>query len=90
MAEQLNERGRNEILVQQISRYVEAGWQVQTQTETSANLVMPKKFSFWWALLWFLLGVFPLIIYVIYYANKQDRSMFLTVDEAGNITVSDS
>jgi hypothetical protein len=90
MAEELNERGRNEILVQQISRYVEAGWQVQSQTETSANLVMPKKFSFWWALLWFLLGVFPLIIYVIYYANKQDRSMFLTVDEVGDITVSDS
>jgi hypothetical protein len=90
MAEELNERERNEILVQQISRYVEAGWHVRNQTETTANLVMPKKFSFWWALLWFVLGVIPLIIYVIYYANKQDRSMLLSVDEVGNITVADS
>lgn len=90
MAEELNERGRNEILVQQISRYVTVGWQVKSQTETTANLVMPKKFSFWWALLWFLLGIFPLVIYVIYYANKKDRSLFLSVDETGDIAVSES
>jgi len=89
MAEELNERGRNEILVQQISRYVTVGWQVKSQTETTANLVMPKKFSFWWALLWLLLGIFPVIIYIIYYLNKQDRSLFLSVDASGNISATD-
>jgi len=90
MAEQLNERGRNEILVQQIPHYVNAGWVLQSQAPTTASFMKKKKFSFWWAFVWFVLGIIPLFFYIIYYMSKSDRSLVLTVDEFGTIATAES
>ena len=49
------------------------------------QLVRPKKFSFIWALLWFLLFGIGIIVYLIYYAAKQDEGRYLEVDEYGAI-----
>jgi uncharacterized membrane protein len=48
--------------------------------------VKSKKFSFLFALLWFLLLGVGLIVYLIYYAGKRDKQVYLTVDEQGYIT----
>jgi len=43
------------ILEAEIARYTQRGYRVLSRTDTSAQLLRPKKFSFLWALLWFLL-----------------------------------
>ena len=41
-----------------------------------------NKFSIIWALIWFVIAVFPFIIYIIYYVFKWDQRVYLTVDPA--------
>jgi hypothetical protein len=55
------------------------------RTQTTAQLVKPKKFSFIWALVWFLLFGIGLIVYLLYYWGKRDQTVYLAVDERGNI-----
>lgn len=70
-----------------IDWYVRQGYRVQSQTETSAQLVKPKAFSFVWALFWFLgLGV-GVLIYLFYYAAKRDKTVYLSVTD-GVVTAS--
>lgn len=64
-------------LQQQIDWYVGQGYRVMSQTETSAQLVKPKQFSFVWAFLWFLLLGVGLIVYLLYYASKKDQTVYL-------------
>jgi hypothetical protein len=61
------------------------GFFVGLRTQTTAQLVKPKRFSFLWALLWFLLLGIGLVIYLIYYAAKKDEDVYLEVDEFGNV-----
>lgn len=58
--------------------YVRQGFRVVSQTESSAQLVKPKVFSFVWALLWFLLLGVGLVVYLLYYAAKKDKTVYLT------------
>jgi len=65
----------------QIHWYVKQGYRVVSQSETHAQLVKPKQFSFVWAFLWFLcLGV-GLIVYLLYYAAKKDQQVYLTAPD---------
>ena len=64
----------------QINEYVRKGYVVQSQTETSAQLVKPKGFSFFWAFLWFLLLGIGLLIYILYYLSKKDQTVYLYVE----------
>jgi len=64
----------------QINDYVGRGYVVQSQTETSAQLVKPKVFSFVWAFLWFLLLGFGVLIYIFYYMSKNDKPVYLYVE----------
>ena len=64
----------------QINEYARQGYIVQSQTETSAQLVKPKSFSFLWAFLWFLLLGIGLLIYIIYYLSKKDQAVYLYVE----------
>lgn len=71
---------KEEPLQEHINWYLDQGYRVASQTETSAQLVKPKGFSFVWAFLWFLcLGV-GLIVYLLYYAAKKDESVYLVTD----------
>jgi len=67
-------------LQEHITWYVKQKYRVVSQTDTSAQLVKPKSFSFVWAFLWFCLAVFGLIVYLIYYAAKKDQQVYLYVE----------
>ncbi|HXC75844.1 MAG TPA: hypothetical protein VNU19_02225 [Candidatus Acidoferrum sp.] len=74
------------ILQTEVGNYVKKGYRVASQTPKTAQLVKPKKFSFWWALAWFLLLGVGLIVYLLYYGGKKDHQIYLTVDEGGRIS----
>ncbi len=69
-----------------IDWYVQQGYRVISQTETSAQLVKPKEFSFVWALFWFLIFGVGVLVYVFYYAAKKDATLYLTVAPDGTVT----
>jgi len=73
------------VLQEEINRLVHKGYRVLSQTDRSAQLVKPKKFSFWWALVWFLVFGVGLVVYLIYYAGKKDPQVYLTVDAGGRL-----
>jgi len=61
-------------------------WRLMTQTDTSAQLVQPKTFSAPIAFLWFFFPpVLGVLFYVLYYAGKKDRHLYVTVDDKGQI-----
>ena len=64
-----------------IDWYVSQGFRVVSQTDSSAQLVKPKQFSFLWALLWLLALGIGLIVYLLYYIGKHDQTVYLTVVE---------
>lgn len=69
-------------LQQRIDWYVRNGYRVLSQTETAAQLVKPKTFSFPWAAAWFLLCGVGVLVYIFYYASKKDETVYLR-EEAG-------
>ena len=76
---------RRAILDKEIRKYVKRGYKVASRTDTSVQLVKPKKFSFLWALLWFLVFGIGLVVYLIYYWAKKDDQLYLEVDDKGKI-----
>lgn len=72
-------------LQKEIQRYVKQGYQVISQTSTSAQLVKPKKFSCLIASLSFLLVGIGLIFYLFWYASQKDTILYLQVDESGRV-----
>ena len=85
MAEPVPLEERSAILDAEVMKYVRMGYEVRARTQTTAQLVKPKKFSFIWALVWFLLFGIGLIIYLLYYWGKRDQAIYLEVDERGTI-----
>ena len=76
---------RKHILTQEIAKYSKKGWHVVSQTDTTAQLLKPKRFSFLWAVLWtFVFGV-GLLIYLFYHWAKKEQTLYLTVDENGHL-----
>jgi hypothetical protein len=76
---------RKAILDAEVTKYVKRGFRVQSRTDTEAQLVKPKKFSFLWAFLWLLLFGVGLIVYLLYYWSKKDEQVYLQVDEYGKV-----
>ena len=70
---------RREILEKEIRKYVKRGYQVASRTDTTAQLIKPKKFS----LFWFCVGL--IILYLAYYMWKRDKTVYLEVDKLGRI-----
>ena len=64
----------------EIDLLVRQGYRVVSQSESAAHLVKAKKFSIIWALIWFVLAVFPFVIYLLYYVFKWDHRVYLVVD----------
>lgn len=78
-----SERAR--LLEEEISEYMRHGFFVRHRTDTTAQLLKPKKFSFLWALLWLLLFGVGIVVYLIYYAAKRDEGRYVEVDEYGAV-----
>lgn len=77
---------RRDILGREIATYVKRGFFVQSQTDTTAQLVKAKRFSFLWALFWLVLGIgIGLILYIFWHISRRDQSVYLTVDDAGRV-----
>lgn len=76
---------RRVILQKEINGYLNKGFRVQSQSETTAQLIKPKKFSFLWAILWFFVFGVGLILYLLYYLSKKDQAVYLEVSEAGQV-----
>ena len=66
----------------EIDIFVRQGYRVVSQSESAAYLLKNKKFSIMWALIWFVIAVFPFVIYLIYYVFKWDHRVYLVVDPA--------
>jgi len=76
---------RREILQREISNYVNKGFLVISQTETTAQLIKQKKFSFLWATVWFLVFGIGFLIYVFWYWSRKDQGVYLEVTDTGQI-----
>lgn len=76
---------RRSILQQQIAQYTRRGFRIVSQTDTTAQLLKPKKFSFLWALLWFLVFGVGLLVYLIWYWSRKDETAFLEVLSTGRV-----
>ena len=73
--------GADKPLQEHIGWYVKQGYHVVSQTEASAQLIKPKRFSLVWAFLWFLLAGVGVIVYLVYYLAKNDKTVYLSVSE---------
>ena len=74
---------RSAILNEKVRKYVKRGYRVQSTTITTAQMVKPKKFSFLWAFVWFLLFGVGILVYFAWYAAKRDQTVYIEVDERG-------
>ena len=76
---------RRAALQQEIGRYVRQGYQVVSQTDTTAQLLKPKQFATLWFILWLLTGV-VWIFYLLYHlAMKREGRIYLEVDAYGTV-----
>ena len=77
---------RRAALQERVNRFVRDQYRVVSQTDSTAQLVKPKRFSFLWALLWFLVIGVGLLIYIGYHVFlKREPQVYLTVDEQGRV-----
>jgi len=83
MNEMMNEKLLNDL----VAKYVKQGYRVVSQTPTSAQLVMEKKFSCLLATLLFLLTVFPFFIYLFWYLAKKEQTLYLRIQERNDGSV---
>ena len=70
---------RQAALQQAIGEYLRQGYRVLSQTDSTAQLVRPKKFS----VVWFLLTVGFYLFYHI--LVKKERQVYLQVDASGAV-----
>jgi uncharacterized membrane protein len=76
---------RREILQAEIRKYVKRGFRVISQTDTTAQLLKPKKLSLFWAIFWFLMLFIPFVIYLLIYMARKDEQVWLEVDPDGKV-----
>jgi len=75
--EEINEQYLNHL----INRCVRQGYRVVSQTPTSAQLVMEKKFSCLIASLLFLFFAIPFFIYLFWYLAKREETLYLRLEQ---------
>jgi hypothetical protein len=77
-------------LEEMIRRYTVGGYRVVNQTTTTAQLVKPKEFSAIWAVLWFLVFGFGVLVYIFYYMGKRDTIVHLSLNAEGGLRIQSS
>jgi hypothetical protein len=86
--QRLSVEEQSAILDEEVRKYVRRGYRVESRTATTAQMLKPKKFSFFWAFVWFLLFGVGVLVYLFYYWSKRDETAYLEVDGTGTISVS--
>lgn len=69
----------------EIGHYVQRGYRVTAMTPTSASLVKPKRISLLMFVIWSMLALLPVILYLVYFARKKERVVYLWLDESGQV-----
>jgi hypothetical protein len=64
---------------QAITSYITQGFVVVNKTSSSVTLSKKKEFSVLWAVIGFLICLFPLLIYIIWYAVQTDKVVEIIV-----------
>lgn len=72
-----------------IDNYADAGFMIVYRDDRSAQLRRPKSFSFIFAFLWLLVFGVGILVYVLYYLAKHDEVIYLTLDDSGQVLISD-
>lgn len=85
VTDMLSIQERAEILQIEINRYLQRGFNVLSQTQTTAQLIKPKKFSCLLATLGLLLFGVGFLIYIFYYASQKDTQLYIQVLDDGTI-----
>lgn len=85
MAQPLPIEQRRVILQREVERLVKRGYRVTSQTDTTAQLVKPKRFSLFWAIFWFCFLIVGLIGYLLFYAAARDEQVYIVVDDYGRV-----
>jgi len=70
---------RKELLQKEIHHYIRKGYHVISQTDTTAQLLKPKKFSLFWCII--MLG----ILYLPFYWASKDKTVYIEVIETGKV-----
>lgn len=68
-----------------VRAYVRQGYIVVSRTGSTAQLLKRKSFNFLIALILFILGVVPGVIYILWYMAAKDESLYLEVDAKGHV-----
>jgi hypothetical protein len=74
---------RRAILEEEIAKQVRAGWTVVSRTDTTAQLTATEGPNGCVLLFLLLFFIIPGILYVLFY--KGSKSLYLEVDEQGNV-----
>lgn len=77
-----------DILQAEIARRTTQGWEIVSRGATEAQMRRPKRFSFGWAFLWFLLLGVGVFVYLIWHWLKAEQLAYLRVVD-GEIVVSE-
>ena len=84
----LSPEARHAVLQDAIRDRVRRGYRVLAQTDTTAQVVKPKRFSIVAFLFWSIISLgLGLILYPAWYLAKRDRQHYLSVDEYGQLEV---
>jgi len=75
---------RKKILDAEISKYVKLGWRVNSQTDTTAQLVRDKKASCGVAFILALFLIVPAVLYLLLYRGTEN--LYLEVDDQGKVS----
>jgi len=75
---------RRNLLMIKISHWVNKGFHVISQTDTTAQLQLDKCFSWVLAAVLLLLGFLPGIVYIM---TSKDKYVYIAVDESGAASV---
>jgi TRAP-type mannitol/chloroaromatic compound transport system permease small subunit len=74
---------RKAILTKEIVDYVDQGWRVISQTDTTAQLSKDKRASCLVAILLAILFILPAVLYLLFYRGTEN--CFLEVTEDGRV-----
>jgi hypothetical protein len=73
-------------LQHEIRRYVAEGYRVLSQSDSSAQLVKPKKFRFGLALV-LLFTAIGFLVYLIWFLSRRERAVYIEVSPSGQVLV---
>lgn len=61
-----------------VDEMIDRGFRVTARTDTMVHMMRPKKFSAVFAILWFLVCGFGVLVYIFYWMGKADDVVTLT------------